>query len=103
MSAWHWTGEWRPYLRYGDRGSLQNVSSPLLLFESSRFFYNTQETQTQKRMDQNFEIRILLFLRIFEIFKKASRGSSAADLDHYGRDQTRSEYRVLVTKFRKTG
>jgi len=23
------------------------------------FFYNTQETQTQKMMDQNFEIRIL--------------------------------------------
>jgi len=31
-------------------------------------------------------------LRIFEIFKKASRGLSAADLDHYGRGQTRSEY-----------
>jgi len=27
----------------------------------------------------------------FEIFKKASRGPSAADLDHYGRGQTRSE------------
>ena len=42
-------------------------------------------------MDQNFEIRILWFLRIFEIFKKALRGPSAADLDHYGRGQTRSE------------
>jgi len=40
-------------------------------------------------MDQNFEIRILRFLRIFEILKKASH--SAADLDHYGRGQTRSE------------
>jgi len=30
-----------------------------VLFESSRFFYSAQETQTQKRMDQNFEIRIL--------------------------------------------
>jgi len=43
-------------------------------------------------MDQNFDIRILWFLRIFlEIFKKASRGPSAADLDHYGLGQTRSE------------
>ena len=41
--------------------------------------------------DQNFEIRILWFLRIFEIFKKASRGSSAADLDYYGRGQTSSK------------
>jgi len=30
-------------------------------------------------------------LRIFAIFKKASRGPSAADLDYYGRGQTRSE------------
>jgi len=43
-------------------------------------------------MDQNFEIRILLFLRIFlEIFKKASRGPSVADLDDHGRGQTRSQ------------
>ena len=39
--------------------------------------------------DQNFEIRILWFLRIFLIFKKASRGPSAADPDHYGWGQTR--------------
>jgi len=42
-------------------------------------------------IDQNFEIRILLFLIIFEIFKKASRDPSAADLDYYGRRQTRLE------------
>jgi len=40
-------------------GKFQNVSPPSVLFESIRFFYNTQETQTQKMMDQNFEIRIL--------------------------------------------
>jgi len=51
-------------------------------------------------MDQNFALRFW-FLELFEIFKKASRGPSAADLDHYGRGQTRSEYRVLVTKFRQ--
>jgi len=43
-------------------------------------------------MDPNFEIVILWFFRFFcEIFKKASRGPSAADLDHYGRRQTRSK------------
>ena len=30
------------------RGRLQNVSPPSVLFQSSRIFYNTQETQTQK-------------------------------------------------------
>jgi len=30
------------------------------------------------------------FWEFFEIFKKVSRGPSAADLDHYGRSQTRS-------------
>jgi len=42
-------------------------------------------------MDQNFEIRILWFEIFFKIFKKASCGPSAADLDHYGRGQTRSQ------------
>jgi len=51
-----------------------------------KFFYNTQETQTQKMMDQNFEIRFLWFLRIFWNFQKGV----AADLGHYGRGQTRS-------------
>ena len=36
----------------------------------------------------------------FEIFKKASRGPSVADLEHYGRGQTRLVY-GLVTKFRQ--
>jgi len=51
----------------------------------------THETQTQKMMDQNFEIRIVIFDNFFEIFKKASRGHSAAYVDHYGHGQTRSE------------
>jgi len=42
-------------------------------------------------VDQNCEIRILWFLEFFWNFQKASRGPSAADLDHYGRGQTRSE------------
>jgi len=31
-------GVLRPYLRYGDRGRLQNVSPPSVLFESSHIF-----------------------------------------------------------------
>jgi len=33
----------------------------------------------------------VIFENFFEIFKKALRGPSAADLDHYGCGQTRSE------------
>jgi len=33
----------------------------------------------------------VFFKEFFEIFKKAPRGPSAADLGHYGRGQTRSE------------
>jgi len=33
----------------------------------------------------------VIFENFFEIFKKASRGPFAADLDHYDRGQTRSE------------
>jgi len=73
-------------------GKLQNVSPPSVLFKSSLIFYNTQETQMQKK----WRTRILKFefcdlWEFFEIFEKASRGPSAADLDHYGRGQTRSE------------
>jgi len=32
------------------------------------------------------------FSEFFSIIKKASRGPYAADLDHYGRGQTRSEW-----------
>jgi len=67
------------------------ISSVSFVRIESKIFYKTQETQAQKMMDQNFEIRILS-LRFIEIFKKASRGPSAANLDHYGRGQTRSEW-----------
>ena len=36
------------HCRNRHRGKLQNLSPPSVLFESSRIFYNTQETQTQK-------------------------------------------------------
>jgi len=43
----------------------------------------------------------VIFENFFEILRKASRGPSEADLDHYGCGQTRSDSRVLVTKFRQ--
>jgi len=52
-----------------------------------KFFYDTQKTQTEKMMDQNVEIRIV----IFENFLKFSKRRRAADVDHYGRCQTRLE------------
>jgi len=59
-SAQHWTGVSRPYLRYGDRGRLQNVSPPSVLFELSRIFFTIHRRHRRKKMmDQNFEIRIL--------------------------------------------
>jgi len=42
-------------------------------------------------MDQILKFEFCDFKEFFEVFKKASRGPSAADLDHYGRGQTRSE------------
>ena len=56
----------------------------------SNFFTIHRRHRRKKMMDQNFEIRILWFLRFFEIFKKASRGPLrpiwtilvAAKLDH---------------------
>ena len=43
-------------------------------------------------MDQNSEIEFCDFLDFFKFSKKASHGPSAADLDHYGRGQTRSQW-----------
>jgi len=44
----------------------KSISSVSFVRIESNFFYNTQDTQTQKMMDQNFEIRIV----IFENFQK---------------------------------
>ena len=69
------------------RGKLQNLSTQSVLFESSPIFY---DTLTQKMMDQNFEIKILWFLRIWN-FQDGTCDTSAADLGHYVRGQTRSQ------------
>jgi len=42
-------------------------------------------------MDQNFNLNSVIFENFFEIFKKALCGPSVANLDHYGRGQTRSQ------------
>jgi len=54
-------------------------------------FYNTQETQSQKWWTRILKFGFCNFWEFFEIFKKASCGPSATDLDHYGRGQTRSD------------
>ena len=46
------------------------ISSVSFVRIESNCFSNTQEPETQKMMDQNFEIRILWFLRIFWNFQK---------------------------------
>jgi len=75
------------------------ISSVSFVRIESNVSYNTQETQTQKMMDQNFEIRILCFLKNFLKFSKRRRAvllrpilaiMVAAKLD---------QSRVLVTKF----
>ena len=70
---------------------LQNLSPPSVLFESSPNFL--QYTYAKKWWTSIFKFEFCDFWEFFEIFKKASRGPSAADLDldHYGRGQTRSE------------
>ena len=82
------------HCRNRHRDKLQNVSPPSVLFEASlNFFYNTQETKTQKMMDQNVEIRIVIFGNFLKFSKRrrTTHGPSAADLDHYGRGKTRSQ------------
>ena len=78
-------------VRFTYQQTSQCISSVSFVRFDSNFF-TIHRRQTQKMMDQNFEIRILWSLRIFWNFEKASRGPSAADLDHYGRCQTRSEW-----------
>jgi len=48
----------------------KSISSVSFVRIESNFFYNTQDTQMQKMMNQNFEIQILWLLRIFWNFQK---------------------------------
>jgi len=70
----------------------KSISSVSFVRIRSNFFYNTtQETQTQKNDGPEFWNLNCDFCEFFEIFKKASHSPSVADLDHYGRGQTRSQ------------
>jgi len=77
--------------RYTDRQTSKSISSVSFVRIESNYFYNTQETQMQKMMDQNYDIQILCVLKNFFNFQKDVPSPSAADLDHYGRGQTRSQ------------
>ena len=61
------------------------------------FFYNTQETQTQKTMDQNSEIRILWFLK----FSKSHHAVPLQPIWTIMVVTKLDQSRVLVTKFRQ--
>jgi len=82
-------------------GKLQNVSPPSVLFESSQFFYNTQETQTQKNYGPEFWNSNSVIFENSVRFSNRRRAVPlwpiwtvmvAAKLD---------QSRVLVTKFRQ--
>jgi len=71
-------------------GKLQNVSPPSVMFESSRIFFTIHRRHRRKKWwTRILKFEFCDFWEFFEIFKKASRGPSAPDLDHYGRGQTR--------------
>jgi len=80
------------HCRNRHRGKLQNLSPPSVLFKSSRISFTIHRRhRCRKRWTRILKFKFCDFWEFFEIFKKASRGPSAADLDHYGRGQTRSE------------
>ena len=97
--AYHWTGVSRPYLHYGDRGRLQNVSSPSVLFESSRIFLQcTWDTEAKNDGPEFWNSNSVIFENFLKFSKKCRAIPLrpiwtimvAAKLDHS---------RVLVTKF----
>ena len=57
-----------------------------------KFFFTIRRRHRHKKWwTRILKFEFCDFWKFFEIFKKASCGPSAADLDHYGRGQTRSE------------
>jgi len=59
-----------PYFRYGNRGRRQNVSPPSVLFEWSRIFYNTQETQMPKMITRILKFEFCDFWEFFWNFQQ---------------------------------
>jgi len=65
-----------------------------------KIFYNTQETQTQKMMDQNFDIQIVIFENFLKFSKR--RHAVAVPLRPIWTIMVAAKLdqsRVLVTKF----
>jgi len=82
-----WTGLSHPYLRYGDRGRLQNVSPPSVLLESSRIFLQyTADTDAKKNDGPEF---LNLYSVIFENFLKFQKGFARSLCGRWGPLQPR--------------
>jgi len=79
------------HCRNRHRGKLQNLSPPSVLFESSQIFFTIHRTLKFEFCD---------FWEFFEIFKKVSRGPSAANVDIMVAAKL-DQSRVLVTMFRQ--
>jgi len=56
-----------------------------------KFFTIHRRHRCKKWLTRILKFEFCDFWEFFEIFKKVLRGPSVADLDHYGRGQTRSE------------
>jgi len=67
------------------------ISSVSFVRIELNFFTTYRRHRRKKWWTRILKFELCDFWDFFEIFKKASRGPSAADLDHYGRGQTRSE------------
>jgi len=57
----------------------------------SNFFKYTGDTDAKNDGPEFWNSNSVIFENFFLNFQKASHGTSAADLDHYGRGQTRSQ------------
>jgi len=86
VSAYHSIGgrlpEWQ----------ISKLSPPSVSFESSRIFFTIHRRHRRKKWwTRILKFEFCDFKEFFLIFKKASHGPYAADLDHHGRSQTRSQ------------
>ena len=83
------------------RAKLQNVSPPSVLFESSQNFFTIHRRHRRKKWwTRILKFEFCDFWELFEIFKKASRGPSAAVWTIMVAAKL-DQSRVLVTTFRQ--
>jgi len=81
------------------RGKLQNLSPPSVLFESSQFFYNTQETQMQKHDGPELWNSNSVIFENFLKFSNRRRTVSLRPICTIMVAAKLDQSRVLVTKF----